>query len=278
MATHSSILAWEIPWTEEPGGLQSRGRRATTERLSTSFSIFSSPYHRILNIVPCTTQQELVFIQGIYKSLHPLTPNSQALSPSQQQRRPLWKTRDAHPTLQSRLFRPRPRRVPPESFCRRVWVRLLGDAGVRTSGLCHSICPPVGDARLPPPPVPSAMPWPLSGSPLGCPAPPPRGLPAPRGDLFSGPRCPAVRCGAVTAAGSAGVESPPTRLFSALGWTSSHSASGLSRTLCPWKTLVSPTPHSWSPGTVCSDSPPFCRETRLGFLLCGQAWARTAPT
>ena len=23
MATHSSILAWRIPWTEEPGGLQS---------------------------------------------------------------------------------------------------------------------------------------------------------------------------------------------------------------------------------------------------------------
>ena len=23
MATHSSIFAWEIPWTEEPGGLQS---------------------------------------------------------------------------------------------------------------------------------------------------------------------------------------------------------------------------------------------------------------
>ena len=25
MATHSSILAWVIPWTEEPGGLQSMG-------------------------------------------------------------------------------------------------------------------------------------------------------------------------------------------------------------------------------------------------------------
>ena len=25
MATHSSTLAWEIPWTEEPGGLQSMG-------------------------------------------------------------------------------------------------------------------------------------------------------------------------------------------------------------------------------------------------------------
>ena len=25
MATHASILTWRIPWTEEPGGLQSRG-------------------------------------------------------------------------------------------------------------------------------------------------------------------------------------------------------------------------------------------------------------
>ena len=25
IAAHSSILAWEIPWTEEPGGLQSMG-------------------------------------------------------------------------------------------------------------------------------------------------------------------------------------------------------------------------------------------------------------
>ena len=25
MATHSSFLTWEIPWTEEPGGLQSMG-------------------------------------------------------------------------------------------------------------------------------------------------------------------------------------------------------------------------------------------------------------
>ena len=25
MATHSSILAWRLPWTEEPGGLQSMG-------------------------------------------------------------------------------------------------------------------------------------------------------------------------------------------------------------------------------------------------------------
>ena len=29
MATHSSILAWEISWTEEPGGLQSIGSQNT---------------------------------------------------------------------------------------------------------------------------------------------------------------------------------------------------------------------------------------------------------
>ena len=35
MATHSSILAWRIPWTEEPGGLQSmRLQRVRLKRLS----------------------------------------------------------------------------------------------------------------------------------------------------------------------------------------------------------------------------------------------------
>ena len=31
IATHSSILAWRIPWTEEPGGLQSTTESDTTE-------------------------------------------------------------------------------------------------------------------------------------------------------------------------------------------------------------------------------------------------------
>ena len=30
MATHSSILAWKTPWTEEPGGLQSMGSQRMT--------------------------------------------------------------------------------------------------------------------------------------------------------------------------------------------------------------------------------------------------------
>ena len=35
MATHSSIPAWEIPWTEEPGGLQSMGSQRMERDLAT---------------------------------------------------------------------------------------------------------------------------------------------------------------------------------------------------------------------------------------------------
>ena len=35
MATHFSILAWEIPWTEEPGGLQSMGPQSVGHDLAT---------------------------------------------------------------------------------------------------------------------------------------------------------------------------------------------------------------------------------------------------
>ena len=41
MAPHSSTLAWKIPWTEEPGGLQSIGHEEldTTEQLHLEFSL-----------------------------------------------------------------------------------------------------------------------------------------------------------------------------------------------------------------------------------------------
>ena len=42
MATHSSILAWRIPWTEEPGGLQSTGsQRVGHDWATTSFFFLS---------------------------------------------------------------------------------------------------------------------------------------------------------------------------------------------------------------------------------------------
>ena len=34
MATHSSILAWKIPWTEEAGGLQSMGSQRVRHKLA----------------------------------------------------------------------------------------------------------------------------------------------------------------------------------------------------------------------------------------------------
>ena len=58
MATHSSILAWRIPWMEELGGLQSTGHKEldTTERLHFHFSFFNNTkdsfthgYHQMFN-------------------------------------------------------------------------------------------------------------------------------------------------------------------------------------------------------------------------------------
>ena len=39
MVTHSSILAWRIPWTEEPGGLQSAGSQRVGHNWATSLSL-----------------------------------------------------------------------------------------------------------------------------------------------------------------------------------------------------------------------------------------------
>ena len=41
MATHSSVLAWEIPWTEEPGGLQSVRSQRVNHDLATKQQRFS---------------------------------------------------------------------------------------------------------------------------------------------------------------------------------------------------------------------------------------------
>ena len=55
MVPHSSTLAWKIPWTEEPGRLQSMGllRVGTTERLHFHFS-FSCIEERKGNPLQCS--------------------------------------------------------------------------------------------------------------------------------------------------------------------------------------------------------------------------------
>jgi len=53
MATHSSILAWEIPQTEEPGGLQSMGAQKSQTQLSDSTAM------RCYNYLPVPQMRKL---------------------------------------------------------------------------------------------------------------------------------------------------------------------------------------------------------------------------
>jgi len=47
--TRSSILAWEIPWTEEPGGLQSKGSQRVVRILA-----IKQQQHNIINLMEAT--------------------------------------------------------------------------------------------------------------------------------------------------------------------------------------------------------------------------------
>ena len=46
MAPHSSTLAWKVPWTEEPGGLQSMGSLRVRHDRTTSLSLFTFMHRR----------------------------------------------------------------------------------------------------------------------------------------------------------------------------------------------------------------------------------------
>ena len=46
VAAHSRTLAWKIPWTEEPGGLQSTGSRRVRHDSVTSLSLFTFMHWR----------------------------------------------------------------------------------------------------------------------------------------------------------------------------------------------------------------------------------------
>ena len=47
MAPHSSTLAWKIPWTEEPGRLQSGGLLRVRHKWETSLSLFTFHFHAL---------------------------------------------------------------------------------------------------------------------------------------------------------------------------------------------------------------------------------------
>ena len=52
MATHSSILVWKIPWTKEPGGLQSMGWQGVRHRVTNAFAFFLSQFSSVTQVFP----------------------------------------------------------------------------------------------------------------------------------------------------------------------------------------------------------------------------------
>ena len=62
MATHSSTLAWKIPWTEEPGRLQSSGSQRVGHDWATSLSLFT--FHTLYMLLNShNTSKEVLLIQ-----------------------------------------------------------------------------------------------------------------------------------------------------------------------------------------------------------------------
>ena len=49
MATHSGILAWRIPWTEEPGGLQSMGSQRVEHEQASNTHIHTHAMSKRMN-------------------------------------------------------------------------------------------------------------------------------------------------------------------------------------------------------------------------------------
>ena len=95
MASHSSTLAWKIPWTEEPGGLPSMGLhrvRHDWSDLAAAAAAAGLPVHHQL---PEFTQTHVHQVSGAIQPSHPLSsPSPPAPNLSQHQ---LW----CHPAISS---------------------------------------------------------------------------------------------------------------------------------------------------------------------------------
>ena len=95
MATHSSILAWKIPWTEEPGRLQFMGSRRVGHNWVTSLSFFQDTTGSIPGSgrFPWSRKREPtpVFLPGKFHEQRSLTGHS------------LWGRRVGHDWVGSRV-------------------------------------------------------------------------------------------------------------------------------------------------------------------------------
>ena len=91
MATRSSILAWRIPWTEEPGGLQSVGSQRVGHDYACTHTSFSEPFLLCLlfsllqgetHTLPLAHTHTLAVLLVVSVSLSTVLPNRHTLCPS----------------------------------------------------------------------------------------------------------------------------------------------------------------------------------------------------
>ena len=59
MATHSSVLAWRIPWTEEPGGLQSMGSHRVGRDWPSTLPLLLTVFSAVPATVGCKRRKEM---------------------------------------------------------------------------------------------------------------------------------------------------------------------------------------------------------------------------
>ena len=79
MATHSSIFAWEIPWTEEPGGLQTMGPQRFRHDFVTQQQQMTSV--RMAGVgVYVLRESEMGVRPGFYKEVQPDLKDEAALT------------------------------------------------------------------------------------------------------------------------------------------------------------------------------------------------------
>ena len=80
MATHSSILAWKIPWTEDPDGLQSMGSQRVRHNWAHTHWLYKT-YTTQDNIVPQAQEHSQIMFQSVQIHFRLLTSLSHILSP-----------------------------------------------------------------------------------------------------------------------------------------------------------------------------------------------------
>ena len=86
IAPHSSTLAWKIPWTEEPGGLQSMGLPRVGHNWATSLSLhFTSHGNRL----PCSSLENPRDRGAWWAAIHGVTQSWTRLKQHQQQQQQL---------------------------------------------------------------------------------------------------------------------------------------------------------------------------------------------